>query len=130
MVSWIFEREIQSWWDNHLDQFIAQQAELRRQKEKMIKNIVLFSDSASDTYKIFWGKFPEELYNWLRRLQTKIVKEKSRKINHKWAHEDLVALHRLNTDLTRVVDFWVEYTLDGYIVEFAAECYQDRKSVV
>ena len=89
----------------------------------MIKNLVLFSDSASDTYKIFWGMFPEELYNWLRRLQTKTVKEKSWKINQKWVHEDLVALHRLNTDLTRAVDFWVESTLDGYIVEFAAKCY-------
>ena len=63
MVSRIFEREIRSWWDNHLDHFIAQQAELRRQKEKTIKNLVLFSDSASDTYEIFWGNFPEELYN-------------------------------------------------------------------
>ena len=100
MVSQIFEREIRSWWDNHLDQFIAQQAKLRRQKEKTIKNLVLFSDSASDTYEIFWGKFPEELYNWLRRLRTKNINEKSRKFNRKWAHEDLVALHRLNTDLT------------------------------
>ena len=100
MVSQIFEREIRSWWDNHLDQCIAQKIELIRQKEKIIKDLVLFSDSASDTYEIFWGKFPEELYNWLWRLQTKTVKEKSRKINRKWVHKDLVALHRLNTDLT------------------------------
>ena len=39
-------------------------------------------------------------------------------------HEDLVAPHQLNTDLTRAVDFWVESTLDEYIVEFAAECCQ------
>ena len=35
-----------------------------------------------------------------------------------------MALHQLNTDLTRAVDFYVESTLNGYIVEFAAECYQ------
>ena len=35
-----------------------------------------------------------------------------------------MALHRLNIDLTRDVDFWVESTLDGYIVEFAMKCYQ------
>ena len=35
-----------------------------------------------------------------------------------------MALHLLNTDLTRAVDFWVESTLDRYIVEFSAECYQ------
>ena len=39
-------------------------------------------------------------------------------------HEDLVAPHRLDTELTRAVDFWVESTLDGYIVEFATECHQ------
>ena len=52
-----------------------------------------------------------------------MTKEKSRKINHKWVHRDLVALHLLDTELTCVVDFWVESTLDGYIVEFAMECY-------
>ena len=60
----------------------------------------------------------------MQRFQTKTVKGKSQRINRKWAHEDLVTLHRLNTDLTRAVDFWVESTLEGYIVEFAAECYQ------
>ena len=39
-------------------------------------------------------------------------------------HGDLVALHQLDTELTRAVDFWVGTTLDEYIVEFAVECYQ------
>ena len=68
MVSWISERELRSWWYNHLDQFISQQAELRQQREKTVKDRVLFSESASDLYEILWGKFPEELYNWLQRL--------------------------------------------------------------
>ena len=53
-----------------------------------------------------------------------VAQEGSRKINHRWAHEDLVALHRVNTELTRAVDFWVRTTLEGYTVESAAECYQ------
>ena len=68
MVSRIYEGEIRRWWDNHLDQFVSQQAELTNQKERVLKDIVLFSDSASDTYEILWGKFPSDLYNWLRRL--------------------------------------------------------------
>ena len=63
MVSQIFKKEIRNWWDNHLDQFIAQQAELRQQREKAVKNQVLFSESTSDIYEIFWGKFPQDLYN-------------------------------------------------------------------
>ena len=39
-------------------------------------------------------------------------------------HGDLAALHRLDTELTRAVDLWVETTLDVYIVEFVVECYQ------
>ena len=72
MVSRIFEGGIRRWWDNHLDHFIAQQAELIKKGEAAIKELVLFSDLASDTYEIFWGKFPTDLYNWLRRLQTKV----------------------------------------------------------
>ena len=68
MVSRIYEDKIWRWWDNHLDQFIAQQAELMNQKESMLKDLVLFSDSTSDTYEILWGKFPSDLYNWLQRL--------------------------------------------------------------
>ena len=68
MVSRVFEGEIQRWWDNHLDQFVAQQAELMNQKERALKDLVLFSDSASDTYDILWGKFPSDLYNWFWRL--------------------------------------------------------------
>ena len=105
MVSRIFEGEIRRWWDNHLDQFMAQQAELTNQKEKVLKDLVLFSDSASDTYEILWGKFPSDLYNWLRRLQTRVPRDSSQRINHKWVHGDLVALHRLDTELTRAVDF-------------------------
>ena len=41
-----------------------------------------------------------------------------------WVHGDLVALHWMDTELTRAIYFWVETTLDGYIVEFSAECYQ------
>ena len=124
MVSRIFEGAIRRWWDDHLDHFITQQAELIKKKEAAVRELVLFSDSASDTYEIFWGRFPTDLYNWLRRLRATVPQEGSRKINYRWAHEDLVALHQVDTELTRAVDFWVRTTLEGYAVEFAAECYQ------
>ena len=63
MVSRIFEGAIRRWWDDHLDQFIAQQVELTKKNEAAIKELVLFSDSASVTYEIFWGRFPMDLYN-------------------------------------------------------------------
>ena len=124
MVSRIFEGEIRRWWDNHVDHFIAQQAAVTKKGEVAIRELILFLDSAGDTYEIFWGRFPTDLYNWLRRLRATVPREGLRKINRRWAHGDLVALHRLNTELTRAADFWVKTTLEGYTVEFAVECYQ------
>ena len=53
MVSRIFEGEIRRWWDNHLDHFSAQQAKLTKKGEAAIKELILFSDLAGDTYEIF-----------------------------------------------------------------------------
>ena len=94
-----------------------------KKKQKSVNNQILFFESTSDIYKIIWVKFLEELYNQFQRLQTKIVPRGLRKVCRKWVHIDLVALHRLDTDLTRAVDFWVESTLDGYIVEFVVKCW-------
>lgn len=38
---------------------------------------------------------------------------------------DLAKLHRLDTNLTRDVQFWVNAAIEGYIIEFVAE---DHKS--
>ena len=37
---------------------------------------------------------------------------------------DLVELHQLDIELTRVVDFCVHATLEGYIIEFTAKNHQ------
>ena len=44
MVSRIFEGAIRRWWDDHLDHFITQQAELIKKKEAVVRELVLFSD--------------------------------------------------------------------------------------
>jgi hypothetical protein len=33
-------------------------------------------------------------------------------------------LHRLDHQITRAVDFWVNTTLEGYIIDFAVENHQ------
>ena len=107
-----------------MDHFIAQQVGVTKKREAAIRELILFSDSTGDTYEIFWGRFPTELNNWLQRLQVTVPREGLRKINRRWVHEDLVALHRVDIELTLAVDFWVRTTLEGYTVEFSAECYQ------
>lgn len=44
-------------------------------------------------------------------------------IDVSWTSSDLISLQQLDNDLTRVVDFWVKTTTEGYIVKFAAKSY-------
>jgi hypothetical protein len=41
-----------------------------------------------------------------------------------WNTEKVATNHRLDYQITRAVDFWVNTTLEGYIIEFIAENYQ------
>ena len=41
-----------------------------------------------------------------------------------WDTEKLETLQRLDCLVTQAVDFWVSTTLEGYIIEFAAENHQ------
>jgi hypothetical protein len=41
-----------------------------------------------------------------------------------WDTKKLVSLQRMDFPITRAVHFWVNTTLEGYIIEFAAENHQ------
>lgn len=42
---------------------------------------------------------------------------------------DLATIYHLATDLMRAVDFWVQTTIKGYIIEFIAESHQSFSKV-
>jgi hypothetical protein len=88
------------------------------------RDFVFYSERSSDQYEIFWVKFLEELFHWVDRLQeAPEFKEHVKKICT-WDTEKLAELHRLDHQITRAVDFWVDTTLEGYIIEFAVENHQ------
>lgn len=68
-MSRIFKKEIRDWWDKRVDQFILEQAIQRGQPIAKVSKETLNVEVTSDQYEIFWCKFPEDLYNWLRRLK-------------------------------------------------------------
>jgi hypothetical protein len=41
-----------------------------------------------------------------------------------WTIEQLATLHKLDHQISRAVDFWVQTTLEGYIIEFSIENHQ------
>lgn len=81
----------------------------------------MYAKPSFDQYKIFWCEFPENLQDWLKCFHIK-VGFGSRPIVHKDCSTTNVAeLHQLDADLMRVVYFWVNATIKGYIIEFVAE---------
>ena len=66
---WIFKSDVENWWERRCSSFIQQEAELRHKRFKVVKRTVLYSEPARDQYKIFWIRFPEDVFQWLYRLQ-------------------------------------------------------------
>lgn len=69
MVSRVFIREIGDWWNHKVDQFMVESAARRNQPIDKVRKEILYSDSSDFQYEIFWCKFPEDLYNWLKELK-------------------------------------------------------------
>jgi hypothetical protein len=86
--------------------------------------MVFYSEPASDQYKIFWIRFPEEVFQWLDHLQEAPEYKDRVKRKYNWTVEGLVTLHHLDHLISRAVDFWVQTVLEGYIIEFSAENHQ------
>lgn len=92
MVSRIFKEEIKDWWDNGVDQFIAEQATKRGQLASKVNEETLYAEGASEQYEIFWFKFPEDLYNWLRRLKVQNRAGGILSARRSWTSSDIILL--------------------------------------
>jgi hypothetical protein len=106
------------------DAFIWKEAELRGKSVKDTREVVFYSERSSDQYEIFWVKFLEELFHWIDRLQEAPEFQERVKKTCAWDTENITTLHRLDHPVMRAIDFWVNTTLEGYIIEFAAENHQ------
>jgi hypothetical protein len=88
------------------------------------RDYVFYSERSNDQYEIFWVKFPEELFHWVDQLQEAPEFKEHVKKTCTWDTENITTLHRLDHQIMRAVDFWVNMTLEGYIIEFTAKNHQ------
>jgi hypothetical protein len=124
MLSSIHRSGIDQWWERNCDAFIWKEVELRRKSVENTREAIFYSERSSDQYEIFWVKFLEEFFHWIKRLQEAPEFQGWAKKICAWDTEKLAALQRLDCPVTRAVDFWVSTMLEGYIIEFAAENHQ------
>jgi hypothetical protein len=66
----------------------------------------------------------EELFHFIDRLQEAPEFQESIKKRCTWDTDKITSLHQLDHQITRAVDFWVNMTLEGYIIEFTVENHQ------
>ena len=50
----IYKSEVENWWEIKCDAFIRKEVELWYKRFRVVKDIVFYSDLASDQYDIFW----------------------------------------------------------------------------
>jgi hypothetical protein len=104
----IYKHEVEVWWEKKCDYFVRQEAELR-QKDPL-REAIFYTEPADDQYEVFWVEFPVKLSKWLRRLQEAPEYKERIKRTITWTTANLVALHRVDHQISRAVDFWVQNT--------------------
>ena len=74
----------------------------------------------SDIHEIFFAEFPIVLHKWLSILETR-QKKFQRREAVEWNDQLVHEITSLSNTIFKVVDFWVDSILQGYITEFAVE---------
>ena len=74
----------------------------------------------TDIHKIFFAYFPIVLHEWFSRLETRQTNFQRREVVE-WTDQFVCKINSVSNPICRVVDFWVNSILKGYITEFAVE---------
>ena len=74
----------------------------------------------TDLHEIFFATFPSELHAWLSRLADSETSTLSDRPTE-WTPELIQRLERTNNFVSRIVDFWLNSVLEGFVIEFAVD---------
>ena len=74
----------------------------------------------SNIHDIFFVKIPILLHEWLSRLATKQTNLQRRE-TVEWSDQLVHEVTSVSNPISRVVDFWFESILQGYITKFAVD---------
>jgi hypothetical protein len=100
MLSPIHRSGIDQWWERNCDAFIWKEVELRRKSVENTREAIFYSERSSDQYEIFWVKFLEEFFHWIKRLQEAPEFQGWAKKICAWDTKNLAALQRLDCPVT------------------------------
>ena len=82
----------------------------------------------TDSHAIFFGSIHIELHQWLSRLTERktIFKEDQFPA---WTPARIKILQRVNSAISRAVDFWMTRTLEAFVTEFAIDTHTSFSEV-
>ena len=63
----------------------------------------------------------EELFHWIDWLEEAPEFQECIKKTYTWDTEKITTLHQVDHQITRAINFQVNTTLEGYIIEFVAK---------
>jgi hypothetical protein len=73
----------------------------------------------NDLQEVFFCDFPHVLQEWILSLK---YKHPTKRIRHiEWNIVDITQLQQVDNKFTRVVDFWLENIVVGFITKFAVD---------
>ena len=74
----------------------------------------------SDIHEVFFAEFVIVLHEWLSRLERRQINFQRREVVE-WSDQLVCEETNVSNTISRVVDFWVDSILQGYITEFIVE---------
>jgi hypothetical protein len=111
------KEEIGKWLDaKEIKFFIDHNKNPWRSVDKCLRRYVFI-----DFHEIFFAKFSNIFAEWIKGLDEKI------EIFHivvprNWTLELIRKVNSIRNRISRVVDYWMESVLGGYITEFSVDC--------
>ena len=74
----------------------------------------------TDLHEIFFTTFPSKLHAWLSRLADSETSTRSDRPTE-WNPKLIQRLERKDNSVSRVVDFWLNSVLEGFVTEFVVD---------
>jgi len=108
------KKEIDKWIDQNVHAFTTQENRSPKLSKEQWLQRFLYIDETD----VFFYFFPKELYEWLSKLA---YNQGTWRLNGPivWNSELVQCLEALESNITRVVDHWIDRTLGSVVIDFA-----------
>ena len=110
------KKEIEDWLESKMLVFTQEEsAGSRLNAEKWVDEYIY-----SYIHEVFFAEFPIILHEWFSKLVTRQTNFQRREAVE-WNNQLVYEVTSVSNTISRVVDFWVDSILQGYITEFVVD---------